>query len=66
MIPGHQTPTKQLAQRFCEYVTDFLDANPDNGKCSNRSPTHSSLSLVPWERFPQSSQPCSIQICQHN
>ncbi|XP_070066695.1 RNA/RNP complex-1-interacting phosphatase isoform X2 [Drosophila virilis] len=31
MIPGHQTPPKELAQRFCQYVTSFLEANPDNG-----------------------------------
>ncbi|XP_017868432.1 PREDICTED: probable tyrosine-protein phosphatase F54C8.4 [Drosophila arizonae] len=40
MIPGHQTPTKQLAQRFCEYVTDFLDANPDNDKLIGVHCTH--------------------------
>ncbi|XP_023160037.2 RNA/RNP complex-1-interacting phosphatase homolog [Drosophila hydei] len=40
MIPGHHTPTKELSQRFCEYVTNFLDANPDNDKLIGVHCTH--------------------------
>ncbi|EDW60408.2 uncharacterized protein Dvir_GJ20873 [Drosophila virilis] len=40
MIPGHQTPPKELAQRFCQYVTSFLEANPDNDKLIGVHCTH--------------------------
>ncbi|KAH8418697.1 hypothetical protein KR222_011460, partial [Zaprionus bogoriensis] len=40
MIPGHHTPSKALAQKFCQYVTNFLDANADNDKLIGVHCTH--------------------------
>ncbi|XP_034480032.1 RNA/RNP complex-1-interacting phosphatase homolog [Drosophila innubila] len=40
MIPGHHTPPTALAQRFCDYVTNFLEANADNDKLIGVHCTH--------------------------
>lgn len=40
MIPGHHTPSRDLAQRFCDYVTEFLEANADNDKLIGVHCTH--------------------------
>ncbi|KAH8384738.1 hypothetical protein KR093_007128 [Drosophila rubida] len=40
MIPGHHTPSRALSQRFCEYVTNFLEANADNDKLIGVHCTH--------------------------
>ncbi|KAM8711172.1 hypothetical protein ACLKA7_000326 [Drosophila subpalustris] len=40
MIPGHHTPSQALAQRFCDYVTNFLEANADNDKLIGVHCTH--------------------------
>ncbi|KAH8297050.1 hypothetical protein KR044_003987, partial [Drosophila immigrans] len=40
MIPGHHTPPRALAQRFCDYVTNFLEANADNDKLIGVHCTH--------------------------
>ncbi|XP_022226494.2 RNA/RNP complex-1-interacting phosphatase [Drosophila obscura] len=40
MIPGKQTPSKALAQRFCRYVVDFLEDNVDNDKLIGVHCTH--------------------------
>ncbi|XP_034654543.1 RNA/RNP complex-1-interacting phosphatase homolog [Drosophila subobscura] len=40
MIPGKQTPSAALAQKFCRYVKDFLAVNVDNDKLIGVHCTH--------------------------
>ncbi|KAH8365139.1 hypothetical protein KR084_003685 [Drosophila pseudotakahashii] len=40
MIPGKQTPPRQLAEKFCGFVADFLESNADNDKLIGVHCTH--------------------------
>ncbi|XP_032571835.1 RNA/RNP complex-1-interacting phosphatase isoform X3 [Drosophila sechellia] len=40
MIPGKQTPSHKLAERFCAFVKDFLESNADNDKLIGVHCTH--------------------------
>ncbi|XP_039483566.1 RNA/RNP complex-1-interacting phosphatase [Drosophila santomea] len=40
MIPGKQTPSRALAEKFCGFVADFLESNADNDKLIGVHCTH--------------------------
>ncbi|XP_016994400.2 RNA/RNP complex-1-interacting phosphatase homolog [Drosophila takahashii] len=40
MIPGKQTPPRQLSEKFCGFVADFLESNADNDKLIGVHCTH--------------------------
>ncbi|XP_037717328.1 RNA/RNP complex-1-interacting phosphatase isoform X2 [Drosophila subpulchrella] len=40
MIPGKQTPSRKLAEKFCDFVADFLKSNADNDKLIGVHCTH--------------------------
>ncbi|XP_043642873.1 RNA/RNP complex-1-interacting phosphatase homolog [Drosophila teissieri] len=40
MIPGKQTPSRDLAEKFCGFVADFLESNADNDKLIGVHCTH--------------------------
>ncbi|ALC40710.1 CG13197 [Drosophila busckii] len=40
MIPGHRTPQRWMSEKFCEHVSEFLEANSDNDKLIGVHCTH--------------------------